>query len=127
LSFVYLDTHIAADLYAGRLRDLTADAKRHIEKSDLLISPMVFLELGYLYQLNRVREGPRKVLAGLIATFGVSVCQIPFAAVTDHAVDIGWTNDPFDRVIVAQAIANNNAKLITRDGLMREHYSGAIW
>jgi len=35
--------------------------------------------------------------------------------------------DPFDRLIVAQAMANHGAYLITRDRLIRHHYRGAVW
>jgi PIN domain nuclease of toxin-antitoxin system len=44
-----------------------------------------------------------------------------------EAIDVDWTTDPFDRLIVAQAIANSNAKLITRDRLIRKNYPQAVW
>ena len=127
MSFVYLDTHIAVDLYNGLVEDLTIKAKRQIEANELLISPMVLLELGYMRQRKRVGTEAEMILAGLNTTFGVNLCQIPFAAVAGLALHILWTNDPFDRMIVAQAQANRTAKLITRDRLIRTHYSAAIW
>ena len=127
LAFVYLDTHIAADLYHGIVEDLTIQARKHIESNELLIGPMVLLELGYLHQRKWVLAEPARMLAALNTTFGVNLCQIPFAAVVGQALEIQWTNDPFDRLIVAQAKANQNSKLITRDRLIRKHYPGAVW
>ena len=127
MAFVYLDTHIATDLYHGIIEDLTIEARRHIESHELLIGPMVLLELGYLRQRKRLMAEPAAVLAGLNTTFGINLCQVPFAAVVGQALDIQWTNDPFDRLIVAQAMANQNSRLITRDRLIRKHYSGAVW
>jgi PIN domain nuclease of toxin-antitoxin system len=37
-----------------------------------------------------------------------------------------WVRDPFDRLIVAQASAND-APLITKDEKIRRHYKRAIW
>ena len=39
----------------------------------------------------------------------------------------GWTQDPFDRLIVAHAKANSEAMLITADTVIRKHYPRAIW
>ncbi len=53
--------------------------------------------------------------AYLQATFGVGLCSYAFPAIVLEALRCGWTNDPFDRLIVAHAIANNGAALITAD------------
>ena len=37
-----------------------------------------------------------------------------------------WVRDPFDRLIVAQAIANE-APLVTKDEKIRRHYRRAVW
>ena len=37
-----------------------------------------------------------------------------------------WIRDPFDRLIVAHAAAND-APLITRDEKIRRHYKRAVW
>jgi len=63
----------------------------------------------------------------LNATFGVDLCSFPFPAVIMEALWAGWTADPFDRIIVAQAKANQEAPLITADALIRRNYSKAVW
>ena len=67
------------------------------------------------------------LFATLNTSFGVALCQFPFAQVAHEALSIAWTMDPFDRLIVAQAGANHGAMLITRDRLIRRNYSNAVW
>jgi PIN domain nuclease of toxin-antitoxin system len=123
----YLDTHVAAWLFAGAIERLSAAAKTEIDASELLISPMVLLELEYLYERKRIRLGCRLVYSYLNSRLGVSLCGFPFPAVAMEAASIDWVSDPFDRTIVAQARANGESKLITADTLIRRHYPRAVW
>ena len=124
---VYLDTHIAVWLHDGLVSRLSAEAKKQIEANDLLISPMVLLEFQYLYDRKRIGISPVAMYSYLNATFGVDMCSFPFSAVSLEALSMHWTNDPFDRIIVAQASANHEAGLITADRAIRENYSRAVW
>lgn len=123
----YLDTHAAVWLHDGLVERLSAEAKRRIEASDLLISPMVLLELQYLFDRKRIGVEPMPMYAYLQATFGVGLCSYAFPAIALEALRCGWTNDPFDRLIVAHAKANHGAALITADTTIRKHYAGAVW
>ena len=123
----YLDTHVALWLHDGLVERLSQEARKQIEANDLALSPMVMLELQYLYDRNRLRARPADILSYLNATFAVSVCQLPFPAVVHEALSVDWTNDPFDRLIVAQAKANNESLLITADTQIRQNYRRAIW
>jgi PIN domain nuclease of toxin-antitoxin system len=127
LSFAYLDTHIAVYLHDGLIEKFTQAAKREIEASDLLISPLVLLELEYLYKRKKVGIPPREIYHTIHVDFGVRMCGLPFAKVVDAAIDVGWTSDPFDRMIVAQAQANRDSLLITKDELIRERYPRSVW
>ena len=127
MSSVYLDTHAAVFLHAGEIELLGTEGKRQIEEHDLLISPMVLLEFAYLFEKKTVRFKARDIYTVLNASFGITLCTIPAPAVADIALDLDWTRDPFDRIIVAQAIANQNATLITRDRNIRLNYRNAIW
>ena len=55
----YLDTHVMPALAAGKVRQLGPDAARLISKADLLLSPIVLLELEYLYEIKRSRLSAR--------------------------------------------------------------------
>jgi PIN domain nuclease of toxin-antitoxin system len=98
-----------------------------MEARDLLISPMVYLEFDYLFQRKRIAFQAREMLAVLNTSFGVTICGLPFATVADAALNVTWTNDPFDRLIVAAAIAGRQAGLLTRDRKIHENYAGAMW
>jgi len=127
VSLAYLDTHVALFLHDGLTENLSVEAKRLIEANDLLISPMVLLELEYLFQRKRIAVGAKALFAALNTDFGVAICRFPFPAIAQAAVDIGWTTDPFDRLIVAHAIVNRGSVLVTKDRLIRRNYQNARW
>jgi PIN domain nuclease of toxin-antitoxin system len=127
LSVTYLDTHIAVYLHDGIIESLTKSAKREIESKDLLLSPMAFLELEYLYQRKRIAIPAQEMYDVIHKDFGVSLCRMSFANVAYEAIGVSWTNDPFDRLIVANTKANRGATLITRDEGTREKFPEAVW
>jgi PIN domain nuclease of toxin-antitoxin system len=127
LSSIYLDTHAAIFLHAGALELLGTEGKRVIEANDLLICPMVLLEFNYLYEKQKIRYDARSIYTALNATFGVTLCALPFADVAHQALDLTWTRDAFDRMIVAQAQVNHNSVLITRDRIMHLNYRECVW
>ncbi|CAC9532590.1 hypothetical protein BHECKSOX_1240 [Bathymodiolus heckerae thiotrophic gill symbiont] len=48
------------------------------------------------------------------------------SVIFDSAIKVDWTRDVFDRLIVAQAMADK-AELITKDGNILKHYNKAVW
>jgi PIN domain nuclease of toxin-antitoxin system len=127
LSIAYLDTHAAVFLHDGLIEEFSSEANRQLEANDLLISPMVLLEFAYLFKRKKIGVEAKALFTALNTSFGVALCSFPFAAVAHEALDMGWTEDPFDRLIVAQAQVNHQAKLITRDRLIRQNYGNAVW
>jgi PIN domain nuclease of toxin-antitoxin system len=127
LSIAYLDTQIAVWLHAGKSQKLTTEARRQIERNDLLLSPMALLELQYLFDRQRIRRHAMEIYTDLHGAFGVTLCQFPFPAVAMTALSCTWTNDPFDRIIVSNAKANNDAMLLTADQEILKNYSSARW
>jgi PIN domain nuclease of toxin-antitoxin system len=122
----YLDTHAAVALYQGEPAVFSAAAREALEEdTDIRISPMVLLELEYLHEIKRIRVPALRILGSLAAEIGLTLCDMPFSEVARQAVEERWTRDPFDRLIVAQAKAND-ATLITRDRTMRRRYARAL-
>jgi len=122
---IYLDTHVVVWLYEGRIKKLSLEARRAIERAEiLLVSPMLELELHYLVERGRVTSAD--ILKDLNGRIGLRICDLPFAAVTNEALGIGWTHDVFDRMIVAQAMVRNS-KLVSSDELVLENYAQAVW
>ena len=110
----YLDTHVVIWLYAGRLAQLSAKARGQIDQDDLLISPTVLLELQYLKEIGRLKTSPSKILSALEKDVGLRTCDLPFSEVVEAALGQRWVRDPFDRLIMGHAKAND-APLVTKD------------
>ena len=123
---IYLDTHVVVWLYQKDLLRFSSSLLRHIEEASLLISPMVPLELQYLCETGRIREGAEPIIRYLRNAVGLSLCALPFEEVVMVAIDQQWTRDPFDRIIVAQAMVQKRP-LVTKDDTIRAYYDHAIW
>jgi PIN domain nuclease of toxin-antitoxin system len=122
----YLDTHTASRLAHGRAR-IGREAAQLIQRAELLISPMVLVELEYLYEIGRLTLPGKDILRKLEHELGLRLCDLPFADVVRAALDEKWTRDAFDRIIVAQARLNGLAPLISSDEEIAEHYPRAVW
>jgi PIN domain nuclease of toxin-antitoxin system len=126
-SVTYLDTHVVAWLFAQGVRLFPSEVVERMRAADeLRISPMVRLELQYLFEIGRVTRPAASVLGTVSPVIGLEMCRAPFEAVVRDAEAISWTRDPFDRLIVAQA-ALYQATLLTRDEIIRKHFSDAFW
>ena len=123
----YLDTKVVILLHSGNAARLTARATEQIESTDLLVSAMVMLELEMLFEKGAIKYPASQILSDLNQQIGVSVCQLPMAVVMSSALQVKWTREPGDRMIVANAIANNEAPLVTSDRRIHEGYPNAIW
>lgn len=79
---VHLDTHIVCWLFEGRLELLTDAARQALEDGNLFVSPMVDLEVQYLFELRRLTKGPDVILRTL-----------------SRDIDIQMTNQPLHQVV----------------------------
>lgn len=126
-SAVYLDTHVVAWLHAGLTELLSPAAVEAIEACDtLLVSPVVELELTYLREIGRLRPTAVKALADLTDEIGLQRGEIPLRETVREATKQSWTRDPFDRLIVGEAIAAG-AVLVTRDRTILANSAVAVW
>ncbi len=87
---------------------------------------MVELELEFLYEIKKLRYQSYKIISYLHETIDLNICNIPFSKVSKETKKFNFTKDPFDRLIVANASCNN-AKLISKDKNILNHYTKAIW
>jgi PIN domain nuclease of toxin-antitoxin system len=123
----YIDTHVVVWLCEGAVEKLTPAASRAIEASELEISPMVLIELQYLYEIKRIVKQPLALLDQLRALIGLKLSEHPFPDVAHAALFETWTRDPFDRIIVAQARSDGYSGLVTSDEKIQQNYSQSIW
>ncbi len=122
---IFLDTHIAAWLYAGEIGSFSAAQGRVLETGTLCVSPMVSLELDFLHEIGRLRYGGTVILRALAGDIGLIVKTDSIAEVASAASALTWTRDPFDRLIVAHAVVCK-AALVTSDALIARHFKQAI-
>lgn len=123
---IFLDTHVAFFLVNKETNKLPRQCQKLIEYESLWISPIALLELTYLYQNGRLKYDSSTIFSYLKTTVSLQQSQTPIDSLILAAMNIGWTRDLFDRLIVADCIVHG-AKLMTRDALILEHYPQAIW
>jgi len=125
-SLVFLDTHIAVWLYAGLIEKISETAKQTIEANDLLISPMVKLELQYLFEIGRITVRPDTMIKNLSTAIGLTLSETPLQQIIEQALKISWTRDVFDRLLSAEALVVGGG-FITADENIKSNLNLAIW
>lgn len=123
---LHLDTHVVVRLYAGDRELFPSRARAALDRARLVYSPIVELEVQYLYEIGRIIVGPDTILPYLTDRIGLALDETPYVVVARAARALSWTRDPFDRLITAAAIVSNHS-LLTRDQSIRDHYAGAFW
>ncbi len=91
-------------------------------KKRLYISPASLLEIQVLAEIGRIRL-PGSATASVLAEGSHWLLDDPPAAAWfDRALELGWTRDPFDRLLIAHAqlrgwrLATGDRELIERLG-----------
>lgn len=123
---IHLDTHVVVWLYTAETSRLPKKVQDAIEAEDLAISPMVQLELDFLFEIGRTTEPGARVVADLSSRLDLRLAKTPLREVVEAASALTWTRDPFDRLIAAQAIAEGT-RLLTKDPVIRKHCRLASW
>src|SRR5262245_10185157 len=122
---VYLDTHVVLWLYGGKL-SFPSQTALLINSKPLVISPMVLLEIQYLFEIGQIKKIDHVIFRSLEKSVGLKICPLEFSRVIEESLKQSWTRDPFDRLIAAHAILTKQV-LITKDETMLKHVSRAIW
>jgi PIN domain nuclease of toxin-antitoxin system len=123
---IFLDTHILMWLYTGNKSLFSGRAQQELQDGDLTISPIVLLELQYLFESKKIPVTGDAIFSDLQKRIGVRIAQTDNEIVMRAALPLSWTRDPFDRIIVAQALSQK-AMLLTKDRTILRHYARAIW
>lgn len=124
-SVVFLDTHVVVWLFAEADR-IPASVRQRIDEAALFVSPIVRLELSLLAEIERLQLPAEALLNALRRDLDLRVEESGWLRCAEIADHLSWTRDPFDRLIVAHAIAFG-APLCTRDRHVRNHYRAAFW
>ena len=121
-----LDTHVVLWLHAGEVERFPAGLFQRLDTEDLVICPIVLLELEYLHEIGRISLNGDRIFADLASEIGLAVCPHPFSGVIREALKQTWTKDPFDRIIAAHSLASGHA-LATKDEMILANCSSAFW
>lgn len=125
-TLIRLDTHVVVWLFAGDRNRLSPAAIDALEASVPTISPIVQLELTYLHEIGRLTVSGAEIVGDLHERIGLRLSEVSLSAVVHAASSLSWTRDPFDRLIVADALAAS-ATLLTKDETIAANCSLASW
>lgn len=112
---ILLDTNALIWLEQGRPRARALSD----EIGPLYVSPATFLELTFLLEVGRLRL-KRGTLEALMHDTRWTIDDPPAWAWFAAAVEVCWTHDPFDRLLVAHArlrrwrLATSDERLLAR-------------
>lgn len=123
---IHLDTHVVVWLYMKRLDKFPKSLLTSFENEQLVYSPMIKLELQYLYEIKRIIVEPDEILATLNNEINLRPSTANFSHIIDNALTIRWTRDAFDRLITANAVIDE-AQLATKDQNIQAHFPQAVW
>ena len=123
---IHLDTHIVVWLYNREPDRFSGTALKLLDEHILKISPMVRLELQFLNEIGRLINSADEILSYLEKRIQLSLSAAGFDQVIQHTLDLSWTRDPFDRIIIAQSLSED-VPLLTKDTNILENYPDAVW
>ena len=121
-----LDTHIVVWLYQKSLKLLSTKAIQAIEDNEVFISPMVLLELEYLFEIRRIKDDSHTITGYLHEKIALTIDNNDFEAIINTSINEKWTRDPFDRIITAHW-KYKNAFLISKDETITLNYPKTIF
>lgn len=125
-NIIYLDTHVVIWLYEGKITMFSPTTRQLLHTNDLVISPLVQLELQYLWEVKRITENPEKIIQELGRKLGLEIKNCDLQNLILASLSLNWMRDPFDRLITAQAILHQR-KLLTKDSEIRKNCKLAFW
>ena len=113
-------------LYASLTEKISDAARDAIEDNDQLISPLVKLELQYLFEIGRITVKPDTIIKNLFTAIGLRVSETPLQQILNQAAKINWTRDVFDSMLSAESMATGGG-FITADETRKSNLKLAIW
>ncbi len=113
-----LDTHVLIERLlkpsrlSSKVRSIFLD-----EENDFLIPTVAFLEIQYLTEIGRIEMDIDQTLSTIQETERFQLIPYDEAAMF-QSLHLNTTRDPFDRIILAQALARSH-KILTKDRWMK--------
>ena len=79
------------------------------------VSPVAFLEVQYLGEVGKLEVRIDEFIDAIGRDPRFIVDDVPLLQLIQQALPLGWTRDPFDRLLAAQALVER-LPVVTRDG-----------
>lgn len=116
---VLIDTHFLLWIIEGspRLRSYPWVKKY----SPYGISPISILELQFLSEVGKIQLDVLGFMSNLARDPRFLLDDTPLLQLIKEAVHLGWTRDPFDRLLAAHSLARR-VPLCTVDAVIRRHH-----
>jgi PIN domain nuclease of toxin-antitoxin system len=86
------------------------------------VSPISLLELKFLAEVGRIEIEIDAFAAAVMDDPRFLLDEVPLLALTQQALPLDWTRDPFDRLLAAHSIARRSP-LCTVDRHMLQYHS----
>ena len=100
---VLLDTHFILWIAAHSHR---LKSYRWLERyRPWTVSPVSFLEIQFLVEVGRVEVSVDELTRLASSDPRFLVDEVPLKALIDQAMRLGWTRDPFDRLLAGHSLA----------------------
>ena len=85
------------------------------------VSPVSFLEIQFLAEIGRLSVRNPEFTSAVVDDPRFSVDDIALVALVRHGLELGWTRDPFDRLLAAHSLARR-VPLCSLDRRVRGHH-----
>jgi len=127
---LHLDTHVVIWLAAGEMRRFPPSLLERMESADLVVSPIVRLELDLLHERGKIASPASDLVDKVTVEVGLREDRTPLSRIVMAAITPrkAWHNcDPYDRLILSTALANQSL-LVTKDGPLRAAFpDSTVW
>lgn len=121
-----IDTHVLIWIHSKKYSAFSQTAKEILRKSKLYYSPISVLKLQYLDEKGRLDYSRHEIIAEINKLHKIQFLDILFSEAIQQSLDLSWTRDVFDRLLVGHAIALE-MPLLTKDRTIRANFNGAVW
>jgi PIN domain nuclease of toxin-antitoxin system len=85
------------------------------------VSPVSILEVQFLAEIGRLEVRQPEFLDAIMKDPRFVLDEVPLLALVRHALTLGWTRDPFDRLLAAHSLARRTPLCTVDRELARRH------
>jgi len=115
-----LDTHFLIWIAANATRLKKFPWLRNFAPSG--VSPVSLLEVQLLAESGKLKLRPAAFIEGIKSDPRIVMDDVASSVLFQKALELGWTRDPFDRLLAAHSLARR-IPTCTTDADIRKHHS----